>query len=356
MVYTQPLSAQTASNYPAAHQEANTPSPAAPKETESSSQPENTDSSFSVGDAVWVVMRTISTAAECLNFVCRKVVVLTSVCIGGFIGLLQYAHENLGSRTVQKLPAEDNNRIDQQPPSQPSDKVQPLPSLSPPPVEEYVSKGANRWKSFVESSTTPGSTYSWMQLLGTALSIISSILVLGVVGSAILHIPALLLKPVPYIKLDESIPPTELSTQTASTLPLNQQEPKAPAPDPVVDGQPLDNAASQPPPPQIEQQPAFVTSGESSQGLLDIQSTPSVEANNINPGSHQPTIAADQYQTPPPQEPLTSSAHTTQQPITSVSSPQPTLKAPADTLPTNITTPTGHQVPTSVTVDTHCLS
>ena len=353
MGYPQPLSAQTASNYPAAHPEVNTATPAAPKETESSSQPENTDSRFSVGDAVWVVMRTISTAAECLNFVCRKVVVLTSVCIGGFIGLLQYAHENLGSRTVQKVPAEENSRIDQQPPSQPSDKVQPPPSLQNPPVEEYVSKGANRWKSFLESSTTPGSTYSWMDLLSRALSIISSILVLGLVGSAILHIPALLLKAVPYIKLDESMPP-ELSPQTASILPLNQQEPKAQALAPVVDGQPLGNAASQPPPPQIEQKPAVVTSGESSQGVLDIQSAPPVDANNIHPGSHQPTIAADQYQTSPPQEPQTSSAHTTQQPVTSASSPQPTLKAPAYTLPTNITTPTGHQVPTSVTVDTHC--
>ncbi|USE38472.1 hypothetical protein [Endozoicomonas sp. SCSIO W0465] len=295
---SQPLSAQTASTYP----EANTATSAPLKKAESLSQPEPAGSNFSVGDAAWVLMRTLSTAAECLNFAWRKVVIISSVCFGGFIGLLHYAHENPGNRTVQKLPAEENSRVYLQPP----------PALQNPPIEEYVMASASRWKRWVESSTTPESNYSWMQLIGMAVSITSSVWVLGVMGSLILHIPGLLLKAEPYITLDE---PTHHSyseslTRPVSILPSNRQEPKAPAIDPVVDGQPHGHAINQSPP-LIEPKPTGLISGESDQGLLDIPSIPSA------------------------------------------SSSQKTEKAAVYTLPLNITSPTGHKVPTSVTVDVH---
>lgn len=351
MDYPQTLSAQTASTYPT--------TPAASQEKESSYKNEQTDSNFSVGDAAWVVMRTLSTAAECLNFVCRKVVVLSSVCVGGFTGLLQYAHENLGDRTVQKVPAEDNNRTDHQPISwpvdkEPGDKAQQTAYRQNPPVEEYVRQGANKWKHFVESSTTPGSEYSWVHLAGMVMSITLSVYVLGIVGTIILHTPHWLLKAEPYINLNKPTPP-----QSAATPPSSHQDQQTPALDPIANSRPLDNPASQPPPPPVE--PTAVTStGEPGLKTLSFQSAPAAEASSNNQGSQQSPLPTNQYRTASTHESLIASAQTTQQPATGPAcfakahqhaSVQPSVQNSVQKrLHSSTTTSTGDHIPTSVPV------
>lgn len=370
MDYPQPLSAPTASNYPAAHPT----TPAACQEKEPSYQSEQTGSGFSVGDAAWVVMRTLSTAAECLNFVCRKVVVLSSVCVGGFTGLLQYAHENLGDRSVQKVPAEENNRINQQPTSglvnkEPGDKeprdkeprdkeqqttyLQNPTVLQNPPVEEYVRQGANRWKNFVESSTTPGSEYSWMYLASMVMSLTLSVCVLGIVGTIILHTPHWLFKAEPYINLNNPACPSPQSLfQSASTLSSGYQDRQSPAPDPVADTRPLDNPSSQSTHPPVELPPAAVTStGEPSQETLNHPSTPAVETSNNSQDSRQQPEPTNQHRTASLHGSLTTSAQTTQQTPTCPAPFSQTNQPSVQTrLHSRIAPSTSNHIPTSVSV------
>ncbi|WP_257265202.1 hypothetical protein [Endozoicomonas sp. ONNA2] len=251
----QPLSAQAPATYLA--------NPGVSQEKEPAYQSEPAGSNFSVGDAVWVVMRALSTATECLNFVCRKVVVLASVCVGGITGLLQYAHENLGNRRVQTVAQEENNRIGQQPGDQaPGDTAQQTAYRQNPPMEEYVRQGANKWQHFVESGTSPGSEYSWMSLVGTLLSITVSVCVLGVAGTLLLHTPHWLFKAEPYFNLNQ---PTSLIPPT-TTQPSDHQNRQRSAFDPQADSRPRDNPAShcthrpvEPPPTAVAGEPGQPT-------------------------------------------------------------------------------------------------
>lgn len=365
MDYPQPLSAPTASTYPAAH----SGTPLVSQERESVYQPEQTGSVFSVGDAAWVVMRSLSTAAECLNFVCRKVVVLSSVCFGGFIGLLQYAHENLGNRTAQQVPAREKNRIGQQSLSQLTDKkltdekptdtepIQQTTYLQNPPVEEYVRQGASRWKHFVESSTTPGSEYSWMYLVSMVISVTLSVYVLGVVGAIILHTPDWLFKAEPYIYLNKPTSPESLS-RSASTLPLSHQDPQMPPLDPEVERPARDNPACQPALPPTKPLTAVTSTKESSQESQCSPSTSAVDTGNKNQSPQLPPKPTNQHGTA--SEPLTTNAQTTQQPATSpVSFSQAnhlsSVQHPVQKrLHSCILTPAGDDIPTSVPVHQFC--
>ena len=359
MDYPQPLSTPTTSTYPAAHPAI----PAASQEKEPSYKSEQTGSNFSVGDAAWVVMRALSTAAECLNFVCRKVVVLSSVCFGGFTGLLQYAHENLGDRTVQKVPVADHNRIDQQPAGdkqpgdkQPGDRAQQTAYLQNPPVEEYVRQGANKWKNFVESSTSPDSEYTWMYLAGMVVSITLSASVLGIVGTIILHTPHWLFKAEPYINLNTinlntpTPPSPQPLFQSTANLPSDHLDRQSPALDPVADSRPLDNPASQSTHPPVELPPTAVTStGEPSQSH---PSMPAVETSHNSQGSRQQPEPTNPHRTASLHEPLTANAQTTQQSATcpaplSQTDQQPLLQT---SLHSSINPPTGDHIPTSVSV------
>ncbi|MGO0306014.1 hypothetical protein ACTL6P_05260 [Endozoicomonas acroporae] len=337
----QPLSTPTASTYSAALPATS----AASQEKEPSYKSGQTGSNFSVGDAAWVVMRSLSTAAECLNFVCRKVAVLSSVCLGGLTGLLQYAHENLGDRTVQKVPVADNNRIDPQPAGdkQPEDTAQQTAYLQNPPVEEYVRQGGNKWKHFMESGTSPDSEYTWMDLAGMVISITLSISVLGIVGTILLHTPHWLFKAEPYINLNTPTPPSPQSLfQSAATLPSDHPDRQSPALDPAAASRPLDNPASHPP---VELPPTAVTSSQSP------PSSPAVKTSHNSQVSQQQPEPENQHRTASLHEPLTN-AQTTQQSATCPATfPQTDQQPLLQTSPhSSINPPTGDRMPTSVSV------
>lgn len=341
----QPPSTPTASTYSAALPATS----AASQEKEPSYKSGQTGSNFSAGDAAWVVMRSLSTAAECLNFACRKVAVLSSVCFGGFTGLLQYAHENLGDRTVQKVPVAENSRIDPQPAGdkQPEDKAQQAAYLQNPPVEEYVRQGANKWKHFMESGTSPDSEYTWMYLAGMVISITLSISVLGIVGTILLHTPHWLFKAEPYIHLNTPTPPSPQSPfQAAATLPSDHLDRQSPAPDPAADSRPLDNPASQSTHPPVELPTTAVTSSQSH------PSTPAVETSHNSQGSQQQPEPENQYHTASLHEPLTANGQTTQQSATCPATfPQTDQQPLLQTSPhSSINSPTGERMPTSVSV------
>ncbi|MBO9492796.1 hypothetical protein J7438_01645 [Thalassotalea sp. G20_0] len=341
----QPLSTPTASTYSAALPATSATS----REKEPSYKSGQTGSNFSAGDAAWVVMRSLSTAAECLNFACRKVAVLSSVCFGGFTGLLQYAHENLGDRTVQKVPVAENSRIEQQPTGdkQPGDKAQQAAYLQNPPVEEYVRQGANKWKHFVESGTSPDSEYTWMYLAGMVISITLSISVLGIVGTILLHSPHWLFKAEPYINLNTPAPPSPQSLfQSAATLPSDHLERQSPALDPAADNRPLDNPASQSTHPPVELPPTAVNSSQSHPSM------PAVETSHNSQDSQQQPEPENQHRTASLHEPLTANAQTTQQ---SAASPAPFSKTDQQPLlqtspHPSVNPPTGDRIPTSVSV------
>ena len=327
MGYPQPLSAQTASTYPAVQRSANTATPAAPPEEE----PADHRTGLSVGDAAWVVMRSLATAAECLNFVCRKVVVLAGICFGGFIGLLQYAHENLGDRTVQPVPADDNHRVAPQQATgqEPNGRVQEGAERQNPPVEEYVRQGANRWKHFVESSATPGSEYSWMYLVSMVLSVTLSIYLLGIVGAIILHSPNWLFQAEPYFYLDKPPAPQSLP-RSASALPSHHQDPQT---------------SSHPPLPPAKSPPTATA------GQLTV---PSVATGNNDQSPQQPPR---QYGTDTRHELPATVTQFTQQPATSTPScPQANRPSPVQPLvqPSGqrrlYSYTTGNHMPTSVPV------
>ncbi|WBA82808.1 hypothetical protein [Endozoicomonas sp. GU-1] len=334
----QPLSTPTASTYSAALPATS----AASQEKESSYKSGQTGSNFSAGDAAWVVMRSLSTAAECLNFACRKVAVLSSVCLGGFTGLLQYAHENLGDRTVQKVPVAENSRIEQQltGDKQPGDKAQQAAYLQNPPVEEYVRQGANKWKHFMESGTSPDSEYTWMDLAGMVISVTLSISVLGIVGTILLHTPHWLFKAGPYINLNTPTPQSLF--QAAATLPSDHPDRQSPAPDPAADSRPLDNPASHPP---VKLPPTAVTSSQSP------RSSPAVETSHNSQVSQQQPEPENQQHTASLHEPLTN-AQTTQQSATCPAPfPQTDQQPLLQTTPhSSINSPTGGRMPTSVSV------
>ena len=151
--------------------------------------------SFTAGDALNVVIRSMATGTECLLFAGRKVTCCLATgagwLFGGIKGTLRYAHENLGNRSVQV----------------PHAAASPGQSRANPPWEAYLINDATASAdSLSQYVLTAHSRYPWFsgENLGSlAFTFLVPYCLLGPLGSALFNLPRMY-GTEPYITFEAS--------------------------------------------------------------------------------------------------------------------------------------------------------
>ena len=167
-----------------------------PSISEDSQQPDELDrgqshSEFSYGDAVWVVMRSIATAAECVNFVCRRVVLYSGMLLWGVKGLIQCVHENQNNEPLLVGNARTDRRLPDRNIQKAAHRVNNSVRKNWP-AEEYFRQATKDGARLLQEPVGPESKYSWMFLIGNACGFLASLYALGIFGAVILYTPSLL--------------------------------------------------------------------------------------------------------------------------------------------------------------------